>query len=115
VQIKVYDTFSGQVIDNLDKACRLGKEIKNYACVMKSHPFKQNILLACFDGGISILYDIQSMQIIQEIIEYGIYSIDQFTMNNAVDVDFSQDGDYIAFSSIYGTLSLYSTQHHKQV
>ena len=76
---------------------------------MKSHPFKQNVLLACFDGGINILYDIQSMQIIQEIIEYGIYSIDQFTMNNAVDVDFSQDGDYIAFSSIYGTLSLYST------
>ena len=64
MQIKMYDTYSGQIIENLDKACRLGKEIHNYACVMKSHPFKPNILLACYDGGISIIYDIQQMHVI---------------------------------------------------
>jgi hypothetical protein len=31
-------------------------------------------------------------------------------MNNAVDVDFSTDGTCIAFTSLYGTLSLYSTE-----
>jgi hypothetical protein len=30
-------------------------------------------------------------------------------MNNSVDIDFSSDGEYIALSSIYGTLSLFTT------
>ena len=30
-------------------------------------------------------------------------------MNNQVDVDFSTDGEYIGMTSIYGTLTLYST------
>ena len=76
---------------------------------MKAHPIYENILLACFDGGITILYDLGTFEIIQEIVEYGIYSIDQYIMNNQVDVDFSQDGEYIAMTSIYGTLTLYST------
>lgn len=33
-------------------------------------------------------------------------------MNNQMDVDFSPDGDFIAMSSTYGTVSLYSTQAH---
>jgi len=86
----------------------------NYACILKKHPIKDNILLGCFDGGLSILYDVERKQIIQKIEELGIYSIDQFTMNNAVDADFTSDGEYIAFSSIYGTLSLYSLQHHRK-
>lgn len=92
VKIHVYDTYTKRVIENLDKACRLGKDIKNYACILKKHPVKDNILLGCFDGGISVLYDVDRRQIIQRIDELGIYSIDQFTMNNAVDVDFSADG-----------------------
>jgi WD40 repeat protein len=104
----VFDTYTQRVIDNLDKQCKLGKDITNYACIIKKHPLNEHILLACFDGGITILYDVENREIIQEINEYGIYSIDQFTMNNAVDVDFSSDGEYIAFTSIYGTLSLYA-------
>jgi hypothetical protein len=69
--------------------------------------------LGCFDGGVTILYDVKHLQIIQRIVEFGIYSIEQFTMNNALDVDFSSDGQYIAFSSHYGTLSLFSTQYHR--
>lgn len=36
-------------------------------------------------------------------------------MNNQMDVDFSPDGNYIAFSSIFGTTSLYSTHSHKKI
>lgn len=43
---------------------------------MKAHPVNDNILLACFDGGMTILYDVHFLEIIQEIVEYGIYSID---------------------------------------
>ena len=43
---------------------------------MKAHPIHDNILLACFDGGITLIYDVSSQEIIQEIVEYGIYSID---------------------------------------
>lgn len=46
--------------------------------------------------------------------EYGIYSIEQFTMNNSIDVDFSSCGEYIALTSLYGTLSLYTTEVHKE-
>ena len=30
-------------------------------------------------------------------------------MNNAVDVDFTSNGEFLAMTSIYGTVSLYST------
>ena len=35
-------------------------------------------------------------------------------MNNQVDVDWTSDGDFIALSSKYGTLSLYSNLPHLQ-
>lgn len=81
---------------------------------MKAHPCNENVVLCCYDGGIVIIYDVKYMNIIQEIVEYGIYSIDQFVMNNQVDVDWTSDGDYIALSSFYGTLSLYSNFPHLQ-
>jgi hypothetical protein len=64
VKIKVYDTQSKIIIHDLNKICRLGKDIINYACVMKSHPVHENILLACFDGGITILYDVRRLQVL---------------------------------------------------
>lgn len=101
------------VSNDLAKDCKYYKNVLNYACVMKSHPRNESVLLSCFDGGLVLIFDTQRMCIVQEIIEYGIYSIDQFTMNNQVDVDFSTDGNYIAFSSYFGTLSLYTNEHHK--
>jgi len=109
VKIKVYDTYSGHVIENLDKECCLGRSMTGFVSTIKPHPFNDDILLACFDGGVNHLYDIRQRRLLQEIVEYGIYSIDQFTMNNQMDVAFSHDGDYIAFSSNYGTVSIYST------
>ena len=98
-----------QILTNdLAKDCKYHKDVLNYACVMRSHPNDESILLSCFDGGLVLIFDTKRMCIVQEIVEYGIYSIDQFTMNNQVDVDFSTDGDYIAFSSYFGTLSLYT-------
>lgn len=95
-------------------ACGLGTEMVNYSSVLKAHPKNEDILLSCFDGGTTILYDVRSLKVVQQIVEYGIYSIEQFAMNNAVDVDFSSDGEYMAFTSIFGTLSLYSTESHRQ-
>jgi WD40 repeat protein len=114
VKIKVYDTYSGRVIENLDRACNLGKTMTGFISIIKPHPFNDDLLLCCFDGGVNILYDVRQLIVLQEIVEYGIYSIDSFTMNNQMDVDFSADGDWIAFTSNYGTLSLYSTHAHRK-
>lgn len=110
IKIKIFDTVSGQVIEDLNKVCKLGKQMHGFVCTMKSHPINDNILMICYDGGVNILYDLEQLAVLQEIVEYGIYSIDQFTMNNQMDVDFSPDGDWLAFSSVFGTLSLYTTQ-----
>lgn len=64
------------MIHDLNKVCKLGRDIINYACVMKPHPTNESILLACFDGGITMIYDVKRLVILQEIVEYGIYSID---------------------------------------
>ena len=59
VRIKVYDTFSGKVINNLDKECHLGRSMMNFTSIFKPHPFNDDILLVCYDGGTNILYDIR--------------------------------------------------------
>ena len=64
VKIKVYDTQSKQIIHDLNKACGLGRDIINYAYVMKPHPVDENILLACFDGGITLVYDVKRLSIL---------------------------------------------------
>jgi len=110
----VYDTYSKEVIESLDLACRSKKEFTNYSSVLKAHPTREEVILSCFDGGVTVLYDVKRRQIIQQIDEYGIYSIEQFTMNNAIDVDFSSDGQYLALTSLYGTLSLYTTETYKE-
>lgn len=92
VKVKVYDTLTKRCIENLDTACRLGREMVNYSSVLKAHPKDEDILLSCFDGGMTILYNIRTQEIIQQIEEHGIYSIEQFAMNNAVDVDFTSEG-----------------------
>lgn len=98
----------------MNKVTQLGKQMNGFVCTMKSHPIKDNLLMVCYDGGVNILYDLEQLTVLQEIVEYGIYSIDQFTMNNQMDVDFSPDGDWLAFSSVFGTMSLYSTQSHRK-
>ena len=114
VKIQVFDTLTKQSIKNLDRACGLKAEQLNFATVIKSHPLRENIMFGCFDGGVINIYNLSQLTVIQKIVEYGIYSIEQFTMNNALDIDFSPDGQYIAFTSHFGTLSLYSTQHQRQ-
>ena len=79
---------------------------------MRTHIVLEDIVVTNFNGGFCILYDICRMQVLQKIVKYGIYSIDQFTMNNMVDVEWSAYGNYLALSSYYGTMSLYSNQKH---
>ena len=85
-----------------------------YACQVKPHPIKEDVLVVSYDRGINLIYDLKQKVILQEIVEYGIYSLDQFTMNNQMELDISPDGDWIAFTSNFGTLSLYSTQAHRK-
>ena len=60
VKVKVYDTLNKRVIENLDTACQLGKEMVNFSSVLKAHPTDEDILLSCFDGGMTILYNIRT-------------------------------------------------------
>jgi hypothetical protein len=38
VKIKVYDTYTGEVIESLDLACKQKTEFANYSSVLKAHP-----------------------------------------------------------------------------
>lgn len=60
VKVKVYDTMTKRCIENLDVACNLGKEMVNYSSVLKAHPKDEDIVLSCFDGGMTILYNIRT-------------------------------------------------------
>jgi len=44
--------------------------------VLKAHPTREDIILSCFDGGTTVLYDVRRRRVIQQIEEYGIYSIE---------------------------------------
>lgn len=64
VRVKVFDTYSGAITKNLDKACNLGKSMNNFVSTAKFHPVDEHILLVCFDGGVNIIYDLRKEQII---------------------------------------------------
>ena len=66
VYIKVFDTFSGSMIQNLDKTCRLEKEIQNYSSVFKAHPKNEHQFLSFCDGGITVFYDVKRLEVVQE-------------------------------------------------
>ena len=59
LRVKVYDTHSGQVIENLDKSCGLGRQMLNFTSIIKPHPFNDDIVLICYDNGVNIIYDIR--------------------------------------------------------
>ena len=79
------------------------------------HPKVEDILLTGSEGGIVILWDIREKTIIKKFIEYGVYSIEQYTMNVPFDGKFSPDGTSFVLGSMLGTVSLFSTDgcNHK--
>jgi WD40 repeat protein len=64
VKVKVYDTYSGEVIDNLNKSCNYTKKLTGFCSIMKAHPFNDDILMVCYDCGINILYDVRQRQVV---------------------------------------------------
>jgi hypothetical protein len=46
---------------------------------------------------------------IKKFVEYGVYSIERYTMNDPFDGKFSPDGSCFIVGSLLGTLSLFST------
>ena len=67
------------------------------------------------DGGLIILWNIKTREIIKKFMEYGVYCQDRYTFNTPFDGKFSKDGSSFVIGSLYGTISIYSNDgaHHK--
>lgn len=59
MKVKVYDTYSGTVIQNLNRACNYSKRVTGFSSIMKAHPFNEDILLVCYDNGLNVIYDVR--------------------------------------------------------
>jgi WD40 repeat protein len=73
----------------------------------------EEIFISGSEGGLLCIWNIKTKQLIKKFVEYGIYSIDKFTMNDPLDGKFSPDGSCFAVSSSLGTLSLFSCEGSK--
>lgn len=60
-------------------------------------------------GGTIIIWDIKQRSMIKKFIEYGVYSIEKYTLNDPFDGKFSPDGSSFIVGSMLGTVSLFST------
>jgi WD40 repeat protein len=78
------------------------------------HPKIEEILLTGSDGGLIVIWNIQTRQIIKKFIEYGVYSIERYTLNDPFDGKFSPDGSSFVVGSMLGTISLFSADGAKQ-
>jgi len=80
----------------------------NYSFVLAPHPKLEDILMTGSDGGLIIIWNIKTRSMIQKFVEYGVYSVDKFTMNEPFDGKFSPDGSSFIVGSSLGTISLFS-------
>jgi len=63
------------------------------------------------DGGHLILWNIRTKQLLQKFKQFGVYSIDQYVMDNPLDGKFSADGKAFLIGSQLGTISLFSNEN----
>ena len=59
---------------------------------MAPHPIIEELLMTGSDGGSLILWNIETKQILNKFLQYGVYSIDGYVMDNPLDGKFSVDG-----------------------
>ena len=107
-RIKIWDTVDEQFYDDLAKPS--GFLIKRNSWVLAPHPKFEEILLTGSDGGQLILWNIKTKQLLQTFKQYGVYSIDQYVMDNPLDGKFSKDGNSFIVGQQLGTLSLFSNK-----
>jgi WD40 repeat protein len=104
--IKVWDSVTHQVIPDLSKPN--GLYLQTCSLVLAPHPHIEEILLTGSDGGVLALWNIKTRQLVKKFIEYGVYSIDSYQLNNPFDGKFSPDGSSFVIGSYLGTVSLFS-------
>lgn len=75
-----------------DLAKTSGLYLQTCSLVLVPHPHIEEILLSGSDGGVLALWNIKTRQLIKKFIEYGVYSIDMYQLNNPFDGKFSPDG-----------------------
>ena len=78
--------------------------------MLAPHPKVEEFLMTGSEGGLIILWNIKTRQLIKKFIEYGIYSVDKYALNDPFDGKFSPDGQSFILGSNYGTISLFSNE-----
>ena len=114
VEVRAFDTLTKTLYDDLNKHCKYESKTFNYSNIIKAHPRNEHIVIICFDGGVVLIYDLKNMRIVQKVEEKCMHSVDEFTMTNVLDIAISQDGEQLAMSSLYGTLSIWSQTLHQK-
>jgi WD40 repeat protein len=59
-------------------------------------------------SGVIALWNIKTRSLIKSFIEYGVYSVDNFTLNDPYDGKWAPDGSCFVVGSSLGTISLFS-------
>jgi len=85
----------------------------NFSFVIAPHPHIEEIFMSGSDGGTICLWNIKTRKLIKRFYEYGVYSYEKYTMNNAYDGKFSPDGSCFVVGSEMGTLSLFTCDKSK--
>jgi WD40 repeat protein len=113
--IKIWDSFTNVVIQDLGRETDV--VLKNFTFVLSPHPFHEHILLTGSDQGVICLWNIETRKCIKKFIEYGVFSIDRYTLNAPFDGKWTDDGQTFVLASQYGTLSLFNCQNsqHKYI
>lgn len=107
-RIKIWDMVDEQFYEDLAKPS--GFLIKRNSWVLAPHPRFEEILLTGSDGGQLILWNIKTKQLLQTFKQYGVYSIDQYVMDNPLIGVFSKDGHSFIIGQQLGTISLFSNE-----
>jgi hypothetical protein len=55
-----------------------------------------------------MIWNLKTMKLVKQFVEYGIYAMDRFTFADPYDGKFSPDGSCFVIGNDNGTISLYS-------
>lgn len=78
--------------------------------VIMPHPTIEEIMVTGSEGGLLVLWNIKTQKVLQKMLQYGVYSIDKYTMDTPLDGQFSPDGKAFIVGSQLGTISLFSCE-----
>lgn len=86
--------------------------LDNYIFALECHPKLENFFISGGGGGKVVIWDISKedheKQDVQTFTESGAYHRDPGTLNEIFDGKFSSWGKFIAISTVWGTISIYS-------